>query len=325
MRTRKLGRDGPEVSAIGLGTMGLGGAYGPADEAEAVATIAMALDQGVNLFDTADFYGAGISEEILGKALAGRRDHAVIATKTGVRIGPGSVTVDGRPESITARAEASLGRLGTDRIDLYYLARVDPDVPIEESVGAMAELVKVGKVRHLGLCEASSSTLRRAARVHPIAALQSEYSVWERDIEADILPTLRALGGALVAYRPLGGGFLTGAITVDRLTHNDARRRDPRLSGGSLLRNFAIQDVVQSVAERKEVSAAQIALAWLLARGDDVIPIPGARQRQHLLDNLQAAQVKLSRSESDELAARLPPTSGARYPEPLLRTIDVSA
>ncbi|MET8771726.1 aldo/keto reductase [Streptomyces sp. NPDC004658] len=325
MDNRQLGSGGPRVSALGLGTMGMGGSYGPADEAEAAATVRRALDLGVTLVDTADFYGPdGAGERIVGTALAGRRDEAVIASKTGMEAVPGGPPrVNGRPEYIKTRIDASLHRLGTDRIDLYYLARVDPDVPVEESVGALGELVAAGKVGHIGLCEVSAATVRRAHAVHPVAAVQTEYSLWERHVEAGILPTLRELGVSLVAYRPLGSGFLSGDLTMDRLAMADFRRNDPRLQGDNLYRNMTFLPVLYELAENKGVTPAQLSLAWLLAQGEDVIPIPGTKRRTYLEQNAASVDIELTPDEIQGLADAVPAALGERYPAPLLRTIDV--
>ncbi|ACZ84453.1 aldo/keto reductase [Streptosporangium roseum] len=317
---RKLGSLG--VGAVGLGTMGMGGSYGPADESESVHAVHRALDLGVTLLDTADFYGGGVSEEIVGRALRGRREQAVLATKTGSVRGPGGMSVDGGPAHIRRAIDGSLRRLGTDHVDLYYLARVDPRVPIEESVGAMAELVAAGKVRHLGLCEASAATLRRACAVHPIAALQSEYSLWERHVEASILPALRELGVGLVAYRPLGSGFLGGSVTSpDQLPEGDFRRGDPRLQGDNLVLNRALAGAVAELAGAKGVTPAQLALAWVLSRGEDVVAIPGTRRASRVEENASAAGLVLTPGELEALEA-LGTASGDRYPEFLMRTID---
>lgn len=325
MDKRQLGSGGLTASALGLGTMGMGGSYGPPDEAEAAATVRRGLDLGVTLVDTADFYGPdGASERIVGRGLAGRRDEAVIASKTGMAAVPGGPPrVDGRPEFIRTRIDASLARLGTDRIDLYYLARVDPDVPVEESVGALGELVAAGKVGHIGLCEASAATVRRAHAVHPVAAVQTEFSLWERHVESEILPTLRELGVSLVAYRPLGSGFLSGDLTMDRLAMADFRRNDPRLQGDDLYANMTMLPVLYELAENKGATPAQIALAWLLAQGEDVVPIPGTKRRTYLEQNAAAVDVELTPDEVQGLSDAIPAARGARYPAPLLRTIDV--
>ncbi|MGI5455118.1 aldo/keto reductase [Streptomyces sp. CA-249302] len=319
VRTRTLGR-GLTVSAVGLGCLGLSGGYGEAPEAGSVALLRRAVDEGVTLLDTADFYGGGACEELVGRAVAGRRDEVVLATRGGVRSavpgGPPSVT-DGRPAYLRQACEASLRRLGTDRVDLYYLARVDPEVPVEESVGALAELVAEGKVRHLGLSEAGAGQLRRAHAVHPLSALESEYSLWERHVEDEILPAARALGIGFVAHSPLGRGFLTGTLdSADRLGARDIRRNHPRFSAGNLARNRALLGAVEETAARYEVTTGQLVLAWLLSRGPDVVPIPGTRSEAHLLLNIGAAGLELTADESARLAALLPPGSvaGSRHP-----------
>jgi aryl-alcohol dehydrogenase-like predicted oxidoreductase len=303
--------------------MGIGGSYGPTDDTEALAAIRCALDSGMNLLDTADFYGAGASEKLVGQALAGWRDDATIATKTGMQFGPDGARANGTPEFIKKQVDTSLSRLGIDRIDLYYLARVDPQTPIEESVGAMAELVTAGKVRYVGLCEASARTLRRANAVHPIAALQTEYSLWERHVEAEILPTLRELNVALVAYRPLGSGFLSGTVTVDRLNSSDFRLHDPRMQGENLYRNLSLVTTIQEHADRKGITAAQLALAWVLSRGDNIITIPGTKHSKYVTENVAAGDVQLTAAESEELASLLPTASGDRYNPALMKTLDV--
>jgi aryl-alcohol dehydrogenase-like predicted oxidoreductase len=323
MRYRTLGSSGVRVSEVGLGTMGMGGSYGPVDEKESVTTLRVALDEGVNLVDTADFYGQGASERLVGQAVAGRREFVVIATKTGMRFGPDGPRPDGSPEHIRAAVDASLSRLGTDYIDLYYLARVDPATPVEESVGAMAELVTAGKVRHIGLCEAAAPTIRKASAVHPIVAVQTEYSLWERHVEAEILPTLRELDIALVAYRTLGSGFLSGVVTMDRLASSDFRHHDPRLQGDNLIQNLCAVSAIQEIADRMEVTAAQLALAWVLTRGEDVIAIPGMKRPRYVLENIAAATIRLTDDEAKELEALLPNgAAGDRYNPALLKTID---
>ncbi|MFD1939435.1 aldo/keto reductase [Nonomuraea mangrovi] len=307
---------------IGLGTMGMGGSYGPADERESVNAIHTALDLGVTLLDTADFYGGGVSEEIVGRAVKGRRAQAVLATKTGSVRTPEGMRVDGSPAHLRRAVEGSLTRLGTDHVDLYYLARVDPRVPIEESVGAMAELVAEGKVREIGLCEASAATVRRAHAVHPIAALQTEYSLWERHVEAQILPTLRELGVRLVAYRPLGSGFLGGSFTgPDELSEGDFRRADPRFQGENVTRNRALAGTVAELAAAKGVTPAQLALAWVLSRGDDVVTIPGTTRAARVKENAAAADLTLTERELATLDA-LGGAAGERYPAFLMTTID---
>jgi aryl-alcohol dehydrogenase-like predicted oxidoreductase len=301
--TRALGRTGPTVSAQGLGCMGMSFAYGTPDRAEAEATIARALDLGVTFFDTADMYGLGHNEELVGKALAGHRDEVVLATKFGIHLdpdAPGGRGVRGDADYVRTACDASLGRLGVDHIDLYYQHRPDPTVPIEETVGAMAELVAAGKVRHLGLSEASADTIRRAAAVHPIAALQSEWSLFSRDIEAEIVPACREAGIGLVPYSPLGRGMLTGAVSsLDELEGDDFRRTLPRFQRDNLDRNLALVAVVQEVAEAHGATSGQVALAWLAAQGDDVVSIPGTKRRTYLEENVAALDLTLG---DDDLA-----------------------
>jgi len=324
--TRKLGRQGLEVSALGLGCMGMSQAYGQPDEAESVATIHRALELGVTFFDTAEVYGPFVNEELLGRALAGRRDAALIATKFGFRIQDGnSVGLDSRPEHVREVVEASLRRLRTDRIDLLYQHRVDPAVSIEDVVGAMAELVRAGKVRYLGLSEAGARTIRRAHAVHPISALQSEYSLWERNLEPEIVPVLRELGIGLVPFAPLGRGFLTGAARrAEEYPESDFRRRDPRFQGANFDANVRAADAVRSLAAKKGATAGQLALAWLLHRGEDVVPIPGTKRRSYLEENVAAAAIALSAAELAELDAALPPgaTAGPRYDAERMQTVD---
>ncbi|MCC3767834.1 aldo/keto reductase [Streptomyces sp. UNOC14_S4] len=330
MHTRRLGSHGPQVSALGLGCMGMSAYYGPRDEATARRTLLHALELGVTLFDTADSYGAGHNEQLLGRTLAAHRDRITLATKCGIRsVGTqgtsGGAVIDSSPGYIRRACEASLGRLGTDHIDLYYLHRRDPGIPIEESVGAMAELVREGKVRHLGLSEVSAATLERAHATHPIAALQTEYSLWERSLEQDILPTARRLGTAVVPYAPLGRGFLTGALTMlDGLAPDDYRRHDPRFQGDNLTRNLALLHHVRDLAEQLHVSPGQIALAWLLAQGDDIVPIPGTKRIPHLLDNARAVDLRLTPGELDLLSRALPRDAahGARYGEKALQLLN---
>jgi aryl-alcohol dehydrogenase-like predicted oxidoreductase len=297
MKTRKLGGAGLEVSAEGLGCMGMSEFYGSADEAEAKEVINRALDLGVNFLDTADMYGPFTNEELVGEAIAGRRDEVVLATKFGnVRGENGErLGVRGDPDYVHRACEASLRRLGVERIDLYYQHRVDPEVPIEETVGAMAELVKQGKVAHLGLSEAAPETIRRAQETHPITALQTEYSLWSRDPEEEILPTVRELGIGFVAYSPLGRGFLTGRFrSIDDLPEDDFRRVSPRFEGENFDRNLKLVERVEEIAEEKGVTAGQLALAWVLAQGEDIVPIPGTKRVSYLEQNVAAVEIELS-------------------------------
>jgi aryl-alcohol dehydrogenase-like predicted oxidoreductase len=321
MEHRALGSQGLEVSAEGLGCMGMSEFYGTADQGEAVATIHRALELGMDLLDTADAYGLGDNERLVGEAIADRRDAVVLATKFGIVRNPEDPTargVNGRPEYVHDSCDASLRRLGVDHLDLYYQHRVDPDVPIEETVGAMAELVDAGKVRFLGLSEAGAETIRRAHAVHPISALQSEYSLWTRDLEAEILPTIRELGIGLVAYSPLGRGFLTGVITsADTLEDGDFRRANPRFQGENLTANLALVDKVSEIAAEKECTPGQLALAWALAQGDDVVPIPGTKRRTWLEQNAEAVELSLSAEDLARIdeAAPVGAASGDRYPD----------
>jgi aryl-alcohol dehydrogenase-like predicted oxidoreductase len=315
--TRTLGRSGLVVSALGLGCMGMSDFYGatPDEEPESIATIHRALELGVTFLDTADMYGVGANEELVGRALAGRRDGVVLATKFGIERradDPTYRTINGRPAYVRQSCEGSLRRLGVDHIDLYYLHRVDPEVPIEDTVGAMAELVGEGKVRHLGLSEASAGTLRRAAAVHPIAALQTEWSVFTRDLEAEIVPTCRELGIGLVPYSPLGRGLLTGVITsTSELADNDFRRHQPRYQGENLDHNLSLLAVVKEIAARHGCTPGQVALAWVLAQGDDVVPIPGTRRRRYLEENVGAVTLVLDAEDRARLASLEP--AGERY------------
>ncbi len=302
MTTRTLGSDGLAVSALGLGCMGMSQGYGAADDEESVATLRRAFDLGVTMFDTAMSYGAGHNERLVGRALAGHRDEVVLATKFGiVRDADGRVGLDGRPENVRGHCEASLARLGTDRIDLYYLHRVDPDVPVEETVGAMAELVTEGKVAHLGISEAAPDTLRRAAATHPIAALQFEWSLWWREPEDDVIPAARALGIGLVPYSPLGRGFLAGPVTTEP---GDFRHEDPRFAGEDLARNTERAVRLRELAAERGVTAAQLALAWLLAQGADVVPIPGTRRAERVEQNAAAAAITLDPADLEKVAGR---------------------
>ncbi|MER5372924.1 aldo/keto reductase [Streptomyces sp. NPDC002553] len=313
--TRRLGE--LTVSAQGLGCMGMSHAYGDADEAESIATLRHALDLGVSLLDTSDFYGHGHNEELIGRAIAGRRDDVVLATKFGFANRLGEPTaIRGDAEYVRQACEASLRRLGVDHIDLYYQHRVDPQVPIEETVGAMAELVQAGKVRHLGLSEAGAATIRRAHAVHPIAALQSEWSLWTRDLEAEVVPVCRELGIGVVPFSPLGRGFLTGRYrSLEGMAENDMRRSQPRFADGNLQRNLAIVARLTELAEAKGVTAGQLALAWVQHRGDDVVPIPGTRRQRYLEENLTALTVELSADDITAIEAAAPndQVAGTRY------------
>ena len=321
MNRRTLGTEGLEVSAEGLGCMGMSEFYGTAEEPEARATIHRALELGVDFLDTADQYGIGANERLIGEAIADRRDAVVLATKFGVERDPERPQwrqINGRPDYVHRACEASLRRLAVDHIDLYYQHRVDPDVPIEETVGAMAELVDAGKVRFLGLSEAGPETIRRAHAVHPISALQTEYSLWTRDLEAEILPTLRELGIGLVAYSPLGRGFLTGAITGrGDLSEGDFRLVNPRFQDENLDANLALVRRIEAIAERKDCTPGQLALAWVLAQGEDVVPIPGTKRRTYLEQNAEATEVELDADELAELdeAAPVGAAVGDRYPD----------
>lgn len=323
--TRTLGRRGPEVSALGLGTMGMSeGYYGPSDDDANVDTIRHAVDLGVTLIDTADVYGAGGHNEMLvGRALEGIRDRVVLATKTGLVTGAEGLSVDARPERIRRALEDSLRRLRVDHVDLYYLHRVDPRVPVEESVGAMSELVAAGLVRHIGLSEVGPSTLRRAHGIHPIAAVQSEYSLWNRDPEERLLPVMRELGVALVAFSPLGRGFLAGALPAAAdLGDDDLRRRLPRFQGEHLGRNLPIAERVAEVAARHGATPAQVALAWVLGRGPDIVPIPGTRRRANLEANVAAAALALDDDDRARLDDPALAPSGDRYPPALMDLLD---
>jgi aryl-alcohol dehydrogenase-like predicted oxidoreductase len=314
--TRTLGRNGLVVSALGLGCMGMSQSYGAADRDESIATIHRALDLGVTFLDTSDVYGDGHNEELVGEAIAGRRDEVQLATKFSLSRDGAGMRIDGRPENVRASAEASLRRLGVDVIDLYYQHRVDPQVPIEDTVGAMAELVQAGKVGHLGLSEASAASLRRAAAVHPIAALQSEWSLWTRDLEGEVLATARNLGIGIVPFSPLGRGFLTGAITSPAdFDEDDFRRGHPRFTGEAFAANLRLVEAVREMAAQKGVSPGQLALAWVMGQGRDVVPIPGTKRRRYLEENAGAAAVELSADDLARLDAIAPPgvAVGSRY------------
>ncbi|HWX44789.1 MAG TPA: aldo/keto reductase [Solirubrobacteraceae bacterium] len=332
MNKRTLGTGGPEVSEIGLGCMGMSAFYGATDEGEAIATIHRALELGCNFLDTSDMYGPHTNERLVGQAVAGRssivrREEVFLATKFGIKLDMGPPprrAVDGSPAYVREACEGSLGRLGVEHIDLYYQHRVDPKTPIEETVGAMGELVQEGKVRHLGLSEASAETIRRAHAVHPIAAVQTEFSLWTREVEEEVLPTLDELGIALVAYSPLGRGFLAGRFKArEEIEEGDFRRYGPRFSEENFKRNYALAERVRELAQEKDVTPAQLALAWVLSRGEQIVPIPGTKRRGYLEDNLAAAEVHLTAEESERIAAAVPPATGDRYDEQGMRTVNL--
>jgi aryl-alcohol dehydrogenase-like predicted oxidoreductase len=325
MEQRALGRQGLRVGAIGLGCMGMSHGYGGGEEGESIATIHRALDRGVTMLDTAEMYGPFTNEELVGRAIRGRRHEVVLATKFGFRIGEGGnrLGLDGSPENVRHAVEGSLRRLQVEVIDLYYLHRKDPSVPIEDTVGAMAELVAAGKVRYLGLSEVNAETLRRANAVHPIAALQSEYSVWERGIEEDILPAARALGVGLVPFSPLGRGFLAGAIAgASELPASDFRHHIPRLDRDNAPKNARIVAALRDIAARHRVTPAQIALAWVLAQGSDIVPIPGTRLRTHLDQNLDAAELRLTEHDLSSIGGLAALVSGDRYTAQMAGTVE---
>jgi aryl-alcohol dehydrogenase-like predicted oxidoreductase len=326
MQTRTLGPDGPAVSALGLGCMGMSDFYAGRDDEESIRTIHRALDLGVSLFDTADMYGPHANEELVGRAIADRRDEAFLATKFGILRDPddsSSRGIDGSPEYVKGACEGSLHRLGVDHIDLYYQHRVDPKTPIEETVGAMAELVEEGKVRHLGLSEAGAETIRRAHAVHPITAVQWEYSLWTRDVEAEVKPAVEELGIGLVPYSPLGRGFLSGKIrSLEDLEGDDYRRRSPRFQAENLERNLALVEVVEEIAAERGATPAQLALAWVLSRGEHVVPIPGTKRVSYLEENLGALEVELTDEDLTRLSDALPEAAGARYDEVGMTTVN---
>lgn len=326
MKTVTLGRTGQQISRLGLGCMGMSEFYGQSDEANAIAVIHRALDLGVDFFDTADMYGSGHNESLVGKALAGRRDKAIIATKFAIMRGEGGsfTGVSGKPEYVAKACDASLKRLGIDVIDLYYQHRVDPDTPIEETVGAMSRLVEAGKVRYLGLSEAAPATLRRAAAVHPISALQTEYSLWSREPEDELLAVCAELGVTFVAYSPLGRGFLSGAIrSPNDLAADDFRRHLPRFSGDNFQRNLDLVEKLEALARDKQCTPSQLALAWLLCR-DNVVPIPGTRRVSRLEENVAAVEISLSASERQSIERAAPQgiAAGTRYPADRMATVN---
>ncbi len=328
MQQRSLGQGGLQVSALGLGCMGMSEFYGDADDAESIATIHRALDLGVTFLDTADMYGVGRNEELVGRAIKDRRHQVVLATKFGNVRGPNGerLGISGKPDYVKIACEASLKRLGVEVIDLYYQHRVDPETPIEDTVGAMAELVKQGKVRYLGLSEAAPETIRRAHNVHPIAALQTEYSLWSRDPEDTILPTLRELGIGLVPYSPLGRGFLAGRFRrLEDLPEGDFRKTSPRFMGENFQRNLDLVAKVEEIAKAKGATASQVALAWVLAQGEDIVPIPGTKRVKYLEENVGAASVTLTPEELRQIDAAFPRgvAAGERYAEAGMRTLNL--
>ena len=326
MKTRTLGPQGPTVSALGLGCMGMSAFYGARDDDESLRTLDRALELGVSFWDTSDMYGPHTNERLLARAMKDRRDEVFLASKFGIKLDPDDPkkrSIDGTPDYVRSACDASLERLETDHIDLYYQHRVDPDTPIEATVGAMAELVEQGKVRHLGLSEAGAETIRRAHAVHPITAVQSEYSLWSRDIEDEVIPTLVELGIALIPYSPLGRGFLSGEIrSLDDLDEDDYRRFSPRFQGENFEKNLAVVDAVKALADDKGVTSSQLALAWVMAQGDHVVPIPGTKRVTYLEENAGAAEIELSPEELARISSALPEPEGERYDATGMRLVN---